>query len=88
MRKTKAQYLFDKFEKLEKMLKANSAENPAWLNNVLDVFNSQHQLDTMTQCSDALHSMYDSAVYGNLRDCLIKANDLYKQYAKLAPVNV
>ena len=81
MRKTKAQYLFGKFEKLETMLKANSAENPAWLNNVLDVFNTYTNLDTMKQCSDALHAAYDSASYGNLQDCMIKANDLYKQYS-------
>ena len=86
MKKTKAQYLYGKFEKLETALKANSAENPVWLNNVLDVFNNANY-DTMKQCSDALHAIYDSAVYGNLADCMIKANDLYKQYAKLAPVN-
>ena len=81
MKKTKAQYLFGKFEKLETLLKANSAENPVWLNNVLDVFNRHTNLDTMKQCSDALHAMYDSASYGNLADCMIKANDLYKRYA-------
>ena len=87
MKKTKAQYLFGKFEKLERLLKTHSAENPVWLNNVLFVFNSHTNLDTMKQCADALHADFDSAVYGNLEDCMIKANDLYKQYAKLAPVN-
>ena len=87
MKKTKAQYLFGKFEKLEKALKDNAAQNPAWLNNVLDVFNRHTNLDTMKQCSEALHATYDSAVYGNLADCMIKANDLYKQYAPITSVN-
>ena len=79
MKKTKAQYLFDKFEKLETALKASAMENPVWLNNVLMVFNKHQNLDTMVQCSDALHADFDPAVYGNLADCLIKANDLYKK---------
>ena len=84
MKQTTAQYLFDKFEKLEKALKANSAQNPAWLNNVLDVFRNANY-DTMKQCSDALHAMYDSAVYGNLADCMIKANDMWKE-ARVHPM--
>ena len=79
MRKTKAQYLLGKFEKLETLLKAKSVEIPVWLNNVLFVFSSHQQLDTIVQCSDALHSEFDSAVHGNLQDCMIKANDLYKE---------
>lgn len=85
MRKTKAQYLYGKFEKLERGLKAQGLDNPTWLNNVLDVLNRHTNLDTMIQCSDALHAEYDSASYGNLADCMIKANDMWKE-ARVHPM--
>tara|TARA_R100001079_G_scaffold111017_1_gene88936 strand:+ start:4161 stop:4424 length:264 start_codon:yes stop_codon:yes gene_type:complete len=79
MKKTTAQYLFDKFEKLETALKAQGESNPEWLNNALLVFNKHIQLDTMKQCSDALHAQYDFAAFGTLRDYMVKANSLWKE---------
>ena len=85
MKQTTAQYLFGKFEKLETALKAHEESNPEWLNNALDVFKRHQQLDTMKQCSDALHYAYDSAAFGTLKDYMVKANEIWKA-AKVHPM--
>jgi len=80
MKKTQADILLGKFQKLVTALSAQEKSNPDWLNNVITVLERYTYLDTMAQIRDAWHSEYDSASHGNLADQMIKANDLWKEF--------
>jgi len=80
MKKTQADILLGKFQKLVTALTAQGEANPDWLNNVITVLERYTYLDTMTQIRDAWHTEYDSASHGNLADQMNKANDLWKEF--------
>ena len=85
MKKTTAQYLYGKFEKLETALKAQGQDNPEWLYNALDMLNRHTNLDTMTQIKDVWHSDFDPATHGEFVEQMIKANSLWKE-ARVHPM--
>ncbi len=77
MKKTLAQSLRDKFQKLVKLNAERDLVNDEWLNAVMAMLEKHRLLDTWEQIKDAWQSEFDPALDGNLADQMIKANKHY-----------
>ena len=79
MRKTQADILLGKFQKLVTALNAMGHDNPDWLNAVITMLERHTILDTWHQIKDVWHSDFDPATHGEFVEQMIKANSLWKE---------
>ena len=84
MKKTLAQSLRDKFQKLVKLNAERDLVNDDWLSDVMAMLEKHRLLDTWVQIKDAWQSEFDSQ-HGEFVELMHKANKHYsisKMYSK------